>query len=527
MAKFINKKEQVLDFELTPYGKYTLSNGTFKPTYYAFYDGEILYDGAYANRGGSGIVEIQNNIHKRIKEDTVYLESLVAFDELETSPPNESKLVRESKDDLLSREVTPYIADGTDKYTGAEFDTLHRFLEEVLPTDLNYFPTDVEVRQEIPRKDIYRFGQPIGDAKFDGPTQQSAPAWKVVVLQGHISSSHRINLVQDEERIPQLHVNLTYKKRITTPEPDDGSIIDPAGVMDVISSTQTFADGNIIKLVADDLIIYTEETNTELLTENFDIDVFEIEEVPAQLAQAQIIIADKARAAKCPTAGETISINDGVTSVTFEFIEPDGAASGDNIGVITRAVDYCDDATVSLTKQINASSLNVTATSNAGDSRTLLRYLSLINHNETRPFRTTNYPLSETMTNGSVSGFSSGSAKKETLHRKYFARTNPQVIDGIMQYATAPDVHMFGNVDPLTLTTSSVEYYFDVFTDTEVDQKAACRGSQLFNKDSYYIDLDFNCDPEESCKDDDALFYDIYGRIVEDPEICDTEGIGD
>ena len=35
-------------------------------------------------------------------------------------------------------------------------------------------------------------------------------------------------------------------------------------------------------------------------------------------------------------------------------------------------------------------------------------------------------------------------------------------------------------------------------TDTQVNQKAACRGSELFNKDSYYIDLDFECDPEKA-----------------------------
>ena len=100
MAKFIDKKEQVFDFQLTPYGKYSLSTGAFKPVYYAFYDGEILYDGKYADRGGNGIQETQNNIHTRIKENTAYIESLVCFDELETSPPNKSELIRKSLGDL-------------------------------------------------------------------------------------------------------------------------------------------------------------------------------------------------------------------------------------------------------------------------------------------------------------------------------------------------------------------------------------------------------------------------------------------
>jgi len=61
MATFINKKEQVLDIELTSYGKYLSSTGKFKPKYYAFYDSDIIYDGTYA-----GIVETQNDIVDRI-----------------------------------------------------------------------------------------------------------------------------------------------------------------------------------------------------------------------------------------------------------------------------------------------------------------------------------------------------------------------------------------------------------------------------------------------------------------------------
>ena len=48
MAKFLNKKEQVIDFQLSRYGKHLLSVGRFKPVYYAFLDDNILYDGSYA-----------------------------------------------------------------------------------------------------------------------------------------------------------------------------------------------------------------------------------------------------------------------------------------------------------------------------------------------------------------------------------------------------------------------------------------------------------------------------------------------
>ena len=63
--------------------------------------------------------------------------------------------------------------------------------------------------------------------------------------------------------------------------------------------------------------------------------------------------------------------------------------------------------------------------------------------------------------------------------------------------------------------TSQVEYYFDLYVDQEVNKNVACRGIELFNKDSYYIDLDFDCEQGEQEK----IYYDIYGPVTE-PEIC-------
>ncbi len=44
MAKFINRQEEVLQIQLTPYGKHQFSRGEFNPEYYAYYDEDILYD---------------------------------------------------------------------------------------------------------------------------------------------------------------------------------------------------------------------------------------------------------------------------------------------------------------------------------------------------------------------------------------------------------------------------------------------------------------------------------------------------
>ena len=77
---FFDKKEEVIQIELTQYGKYLLSIGQWKPAFYAFFDDNIIYDGAAA-----GIVEAQNQIEPRIQEGTPQLKPQHSFFGRETS----------------------------------------------------------------------------------------------------------------------------------------------------------------------------------------------------------------------------------------------------------------------------------------------------------------------------------------------------------------------------------------------------------------------------------------------------------
>ena len=45
MVKFFDQKEEVIQIELTPYGREQYSSGKFSPKYYTFHDTGILYDG--------------------------------------------------------------------------------------------------------------------------------------------------------------------------------------------------------------------------------------------------------------------------------------------------------------------------------------------------------------------------------------------------------------------------------------------------------------------------------------------------
>lgn len=71
---FFNSKEEVIDIELTSYGKLLLSRGILKPVYYSFHDDDILYDSRYG-----GIIENASSAEVRIQEETPYNKTFYSF----------------------------------------------------------------------------------------------------------------------------------------------------------------------------------------------------------------------------------------------------------------------------------------------------------------------------------------------------------------------------------------------------------------------------------------------------------------
>jgi hypothetical protein len=329
--KFLNKKEQVFDIQLTPYGKQKLSMGKFNPTYYAFFDDNILYDIQYAHSGAS---ETQNDIHKRIKQETAYLESQVLFNQ---------------------------IMSGT-LVEGGTFDT-------------------VTLKQ---LDNLYTTEAFIGDALLQSEEQNFAPAWKVITMQGHISSSVSTpqgvlnnstkNRNKAEAGITQINISVNYSLRAIPLE----TRVSFDNLRQIQDTSNVFADDTVVRLETEDALIYVEELNTELLVDNFDIEVFE---VPEDIENSE-------------------------------------------------------------------------------------------------------------------------------LRRLYFKNKVPQVVDGML-------VHSAPVENTQELDKDSVEYYFTLDRDYQIDPKIACKYINQFNTEDYLIDLDYDCDE----LDDEDLFFDIYGRVTES-EIC-------
>ena len=76
---FFNKKEEVIEVQLTPYGRKLLSQGKLKPEYYAFFDDDILYDSQKA-----GFSENNSESKTRILTETPSTRPVVANFGVET-----------------------------------------------------------------------------------------------------------------------------------------------------------------------------------------------------------------------------------------------------------------------------------------------------------------------------------------------------------------------------------------------------------------------------------------------------------
>jgi len=337
MTKFLNKKEQVIDLKLTTYGHYLMSLGTFKPAYYAFFDNNIIYDGACAN-----ISESQNDIFNRIKYNTPYVEGQTLFVDLE------------------------------ERKTNAQ-------------PEVNFFDLDITPTKEKVRPNAFRYDKAIGDAHLNGRELDLDAAWKIVLLNGQIVSVRDRDAL-NKINVPQVDIELYYKKTITA----GGMDLDASEVLSVIDITDSFVDENAIGLKADDAVIYVDEMNTDILNQNFDIEIFEI--------------------------------------VPSSFVNDEG-----NIQEGT-----------------------------------------------------------------------------SSFMRKYYQKDIPQIVDGMMMMPRKIE-----NVYE-QLPSSSVEYYFDLYTDVDVDRKIACENINRYNKQSYYIDLDLDC---EGIEDPENEYFDIYGTGAE-PEVC-------
>lgn len=166
---FFDSKEEVINIELTQYGRYLLSKGKFKPSFYAFYDDDVVYDSQFIQ-----ITENQNSIQTRILNETPLLKPNYSFTSVENSVVERSETLL-AKEDLVS---------------------LKRVEIEGIPS--------LETNASL----LFPLGKSASNSEF-------YPSWSIQLISGTISSSTNFidNTSADEQyvqpylQIPQLNLN--------------------------------------------------------------------------------------------------------------------------------------------------------------------------------------------------------------------------------------------------------------------------------------------------------------------------------
>ena len=247
--EFFNKKEEVIDLQITPLGKRLLQMGQFKPASYAFFDNDILYDGRYA-----GLAEKQNDIKERIKEVSRIKQQVFLYS------PEEKILSNTQDSDLMT-------------YTENLFKDKSLSGFQTLTKEYNI------QRQESKQIEFESFG-PLGNMKF---LSDSTPAWDIQFFDAELTGSVTINTGSYNQKTANLECDVQYKFKINTfniediEGPEDEAVLEELEDELLITRTPVTKDGTYLKVKPQALFIKALENNTNFENENFDIEVFHID----------------------------------------------------------------------------------------------------------------------------------------------------------------------------------------------------------------------------------------------------------
>lgn len=217
---FKNPKEEVIDLQLTSYGKHLLSIGKLNPKFYSFYDDDILYDSQYCG----DLISTQNDEEPRILEQTPRLRNQVYMFGVETEVERQIEQARAGNASVE-----------------------------------NYFSTiDNDYTLSIPlaRSSLSSDFAPAWDIAFYGAEVETFNAWKE-------SSNHRATSI--------AQVNLAdsdFVTRITSNPPNIRMY------SEIDATITTYNNGNTIDLDSSEFIIEIDEEHTVPLSKNYDIEVY-------------------------------------------------------------------------------------------------------------------------------------------------------------------------------------------------------------------------------------------------------------
>ena len=243
---FFDKKEEVIEIQLTSYGKYLLSMGMLKPAYYAFFDDDILYNPAKA---GSSI-DADTYPETRIQDETPALRGQTTNVSLET-------LIKMTKECQNSTEASDY---GATLRSYADMDSI------VLPIGT-------------------------GD-----PSNIKHPAWNIKILKGQVVDGSYESHKEDPRSfytIPTISSSIEYSTNIYHEQDIQGGIslaertdaeqdyFQSAGIATSPENNNLityFPDGTVVTVTDNYLVLDIKEENVSPEKDNFTLEVYEMEE---------------------------------------------------------------------------------------------------------------------------------------------------------------------------------------------------------------------------------------------------------
>ncbi len=215
---FFNTKEEVINIELTSYGKLLLSKGILKPSYYSFHDEDILYNASFG-----GVTELPSVAEIRIQEETPHLKPFYSFSSPEV---NLQKTINQEN-----------------------------FLETI--NNLASYKVDY-------------FDNSIGDSTI---SNLYLPSWKIKNLSVDFASIQ--STFADNLRIPQFECYLTSSVYKTTQD----LLQSNQELESLVSFDNTIYtnDGFVYITETDSLVLKIEEENVDTDISKFDIEVYKVE----------------------------------------------------------------------------------------------------------------------------------------------------------------------------------------------------------------------------------------------------------
>tara|TARA_B100000927_G_scaffold286708_1_gene278589 strand:- start:61 stop:963 length:903 start_codon:yes stop_codon:yes gene_type:complete len=243
---FFNKKEEVIDIQLTRFGKHSLAKGNFKPVYYQFFDDDIIYNQPNPN----DTFEAQNKVEDRILKETPRNKSNLNM------PINRLEFLKE--DFSIHNQAPPGQAYSNNKFYSLEEQ------DRILLYPLSSYESN---SRESAFFELKSYGENLKKIDSSGN--------KEIKFLHHTSSGIY-------KKIPQLKINNLYEitrtPGIVSTSEELRRLNNSNNFIDLTSERVEFLDKSVVKVLGNKILLSLEEGNSYYNLANFELEIYEITE---------------------------------------------------------------------------------------------------------------------------------------------------------------------------------------------------------------------------------------------------------